>query len=134
LSPRAESGQELQMLTNLFGDLKIHVALAPNSAWVAMGGGALESIKKAIEGGEADVPPMRMTMHASPLLPILAQSMKSPQLGMAMAMMGMQLASGDAVKVKVESTDRTLHVHGIGEKGFLNLATTIVQLLPALMK
>lgn len=127
------TSQEMRLLKKLFGELTFHFATSADAAWMAVGPNGLDELKAAIAAESTSAPPMRMAMRAAPMMPNVGLMLDSQQLGMAITLMGAQLGVGDAVNMEVTCEQNQLKMRATAGKGFMVVATTIVQLVPSLL-
>ena len=108
-----EEAPGLQMLSRVFGASRLYMAARPDSFWVALGPEALEQLRVAMDGPEAEVPPMRLEMKAAQLVSIGSQLADDQNLRTMLAVMRLGLGgTADQMIVEAAPSGRALVVKG----------------------
>ncbi len=122
---------DTELLEMVFGELNFHVALAPDSLWLAVGPDALANLKSALNGSEETVSPIEFSLHGQAFLQGLRTMLRSSnqQIALFMGLMGPQLRGADLVSLSLQPSDGKLHAHVEIEAGYIKIAVVAAPIL-----
>ncbi len=117
-------------LKMMFAEPLVHVAVAEEHVWFAMGKDALESLKSAMDSSEGEAAPVQLTSHFSKWPGVLGIMVPEPAMQMGMAMIGANLGQGnDVLTATVEKTDMGLQMTSTVGDGFMRVMAVILPFL-----
>ncbi len=126
---------QIKFFERLLGKPTVYVTVKGDTAWMAAGTGAIDELKKALDGGEIAVQPMRATMQLGPMIVIGSQVLLPKNLAVLGTVLSMQLSKeGRADMVAEVMPDGSLRMRADFEQGLYRLGVMIMKQLPGLLQ
>lgn len=126
---------QIKFFERLLGKPTVYVTVKGDTAWMAAGTGAIDELKKALDGGEIAVQPMQATMQLGPMIVIGSQVLLPKNLAVLGTVLSMQLSKeGRADMVAEVTPDGSLRMRADFEQGLYRLGVMIMKQLPGLLQ
>lgn len=126
---------QIKFFERLLGKPTVYVTVKGDTAWMAAGTGAIDELKKALDGGEIAVQPMQATMQLGPMIVIGSQVLLPKNLAVLGTVLSMQLSKeGRADMVAEVTPDGSLRMRADFEQGLYRLGVMIMKQLPGLLE
>ena len=126
---------QIKFFERLLGKPTLYVTVKGDTAWLAAGTGAIDDLKKALDGGEVAVQPMQATMQLGPMIVIGAQLMLPKNLAVLGTVLSMQLSKeGRADMVAEVLPDGSLRMRADFEQGLYRMGVMVMKQLPGLLE
>jgi hypothetical protein len=126
---------QIKFFERLLGKPTVYVTVKGDTAWMAAGTGAIDELKKALDGGEIAVQPMQATMQLGPMIVIGSQVLLPKNLAVLGTVLSMQLSKeGRADMVAEVTPDGSLRIRADFEQGLYRLGVMIMKQLPGLLE